>query len=136
MTDKQLWLAETIADCLKDEVHWYGRCYRAGLKKLRREFVCVNSQIQEYKCHTPVYLPKNTEKAAFACDLCLKNELYQLNAEHGIQTIGSCCGHGKHRPFIQVAPEYVQKMHILGYEEIPVDKYGNGKWCFVPKTDL
>ena len=54
----------------------------------------------------------------------------------GVVTIGSCCGHGRKQGFIQVAPQYVQKMHDLGYKQLPVDKNGFGQWCFKPKTFL
>ena len=38
--------------------------------------------------------------------------------------------------YIQVTSKDVQKMHELGYKQMPVDEYGNGQWCFVPKTYL
>ena len=132
LSNGELYLAKTISDCLQDTNHWHGRCLRSGLKKLRREKCCDKSPIQEYKCHVLIDEPG----AKFACDLCLEHEIRALNFEHGIKTIGSCCGHAKQEPYIQVAPENVQRMRELGYDEIPPDEYGNGLWCFAPKTDL
>ena len=71
------------------------------------------------------------------CDKCLATEIKLLN-EMGIKTIGCCCGHGKGKDYsyIQVAPEYCEKMKELGYVQQPIDEYGNGQWCFEPKSVL
>ena len=57
-------------------------------------------------------------------------------ANMGINTIGSCCGHGIADPYIQVGEESVQKMHDMGYQLRPRDENGNGINCFIPKTKL
>ena len=136
LSDYQLWLAETICDCLKDDAHWPERSVRAGIKRLRRDICCSESPIQEYKCHVQIRFSKQSGIDPICCDTCLQDEIHELIYKHGIWTIGSCCGHGIKQPYIQVSPKYVQKMHELNYEQLPVDENGNGQWCFLPKTDL
>lgn len=36
--------------------------------------------------------------------------------EQGVETRASCCGHGRYRPSVIVAPGYVDRMRELGYE--------------------
>lgn len=119
----------------------YRQGYKQGLKDLGRIHgkiaqiadnirlaVCEDSKIQEYHCQIDT-------KCGFGCDYCLVGEVKELNAS-GIITIGSCCGHTKHKPYIQVSPMFVSKMLDRGYIQQPADEFGNGKWCFEPKTIL
>lgn len=69
------------------------------------------------------------------CDKCLSDEVLSLNSM-GIKTTGSCCGHSRVQAYIQVDDDSVQKMHDLGYEAIPIDKFGNGSNAFIPKSNL
>jgi len=71
----------------------------------------------------------------FSVDSCLVKEINFLNNK-GINTIGCCCGHGRNHGYIQVIPSHVCNMKNLGYEQLPIDEKGNGKWCFKPKTIL
>ena len=88
---------------------------------------CCASTIGDYKCSVQT-------KRGFCCDICLEKEIDDL-WDNGVRTVGSCCGHGVAPPFIQVLDdESVQKMHELGYVQLPVDKHGNGKNCFSPKS--
>lgn len=66
-------------------------------------------------------------------DKCLVEEIKSLNHQ-GIKTIGCCCGHGKLDAYIQVSKNSVKQMYELGYIKKPLNKHGNGKWCFIPKT--
>lgn len=91
--------------------------------------ICENIPFGSYLCYETI------EELNICVDKCLVKEIKELN-EIGIKTIGCCCGHGRLQGFIQVQRNYVSKMKELGYEEIPVDKNGNGKWCFKPKTQF
>lgn len=70
-----------------------------------------------------------------SCDRCLATEVKILN-ELGIKTIGCCCGHGIVNGYIQVTPKHCEKMKEIGYEQLPLDEFGNGPWCFAPKSIL
>lgn len=126
--DAQFGIAVTCCDILaaakSDET-------KSEVSKFRMENVCRNSKIGQYYC--AINVPFGTR---FSCDLCLEAELYTL-WRNGIHTVGSCCGHGKKNPYIQVASgQSVQKMHELGYEMFQKDDCGNGENCFKPKTIL
>lgn len=128
-TNEQMFLAESIADYLKE--HDLKINDANVLLQFRKTLLCDYSMNQEYQCS--IIMPWNGK----CCDVCLENELYTL-WDAGIVTVGSCCGHGgKYQQYIQVlSDDHVQKMHELGYEQIPVDRYGNGQRCFMPKTKL
>lgn len=128
---QEIYLASSVSDYIRErtDLTLYGKLVLASL---RDEFVCKHSHIGEYGC----YETAKTRFGRIAVDVCLKNEVTELNDLHRVETIGCCCGHGRTSPYIQVKPEYVQKMHELGYTRIQEDKYGNGKWCFRPKTFL
>ena len=89
---------------------------------------CTNIYFGSYYCY------KET-KYGFDVDGCLVKEINKLNSD-GIKTIGCCCGHGRKQGYIQVAPEFVSKMLKFRYEQLPIDKNGDGQWCFKPKTIL
>lgn len=65
------------------------------------------------------------------CDKCISYEIVKLN-KMGIQTVGSCCGHGTHDPMIQVLPQYESKMESLGYKRLPPNPFGSV--AYYPKT--
>lgn len=89
---------------------------------------CSKIKFGSYDCY------KET-KLGFSVDKCLIEEIDSLN-DIGINTIGCCCGHAKSRGYIQVTPSHCDKMIELGYEQLSLDEYGNGEWCFKPKTFL
>lgn len=127
-SNEEMFLAESIADYLERHDDLDDLSVGA-LLWFRKDTLCDRSKIQEYQCDV-------VTSHGYCCDTCLQSELHNLWSI-GIKTAGSCCGHGgKLHPFIQVTDPYVQKMHELGYEQIPVDEYGNGKNAFVPKTKL
>ncbi len=114
--------------------------------KNRRGYITVNSEVIEAMLYAQKKLQcSGVSFGSYACctstmfgfdvDGCLVTEINGLNNDN-VKTIGCCCGHGKKQGFIQVAPEYVDKMLELGYEQLPVDADGNGQWCFKPKTIL
>lgn len=70
-----------------------------------------------------------------SCDRCLAFEIRMLN-DMGIQTIGCCCGHGTEAGYIQVDPKCIDAMKRIGYVERKPDAFGNGRWCFEPKSVL
>lgn len=127
-SNEEMFLAESVADYL--ERHDDLSCSSIGvLLQFRKETLCDRSENQEYQCAV-------VTSHGYCCDTCLQSELHNLWSV-GIKTAGSCCGHGgKYQPYIQVTDQYVQKMHDLGYEQTPVDEYGNGKNAFIPKTKL
>lgn len=89
---------------------------------------CKESEIGSHDCN--VLTPYG-----FCCDVCLYDEIVLLN-ELGITTRGSCCGHNRLEPFIQVADDDVQKMKDLRYTLLEVDEYGNGINAFKPHSFL
>lgn len=91
--------------------------------------ICENVPFGSYACYETI------EELNICVDKCLVKEIKELN-EMGIKTIGCCCGHRRLQGFIQVQRNYVSKMKELGYEQIPVDKNGHGKWCFKPKIQF
>lgn len=109
---------------------------KEALCKARYETMCKHSPIQEYKCQVGIHFMPQSQKETIYVDTCLQNEIQDLIRKHGVQTMGSCCGHGVKAGYIQVAENSVNKMLSLGYKHLPVDEYGNGKNCFEPKTLL
>lgn len=93
-----------------------------------RELKCKGVSFGSYDCY------ENTINGV-PVDGCLVGEVNKL-VNSGIKTIGCCCGHSKKQGYIQVAPESVEDMKNLGYEQLPLDENGNGAWCFKPKTAL
>lgn len=49
-----------------------------------------------------------------AIDRCVLKEVQWLWA-NGVRTLESCCGHGQVDGYIAVYPEYIRRMHELGY---------------------
>jgi len=94
----------------------------------QRELRCINVGFGSYDCYEQTI-------DDVSVDSCLVGEINRLNNE-GITTIGCCCGHGKKQGYIQVTPSHIEKMISLGYKQLSVDEYGNGGWCFKPKTVL
>lgn len=107
-----------------------------ALCKARYEVMCKYSPIQEYKCQVNIKFSPENGRKTISVDTCLQTEIYNLIHKHGICTVGCCCGHGTHQPYLQVNDFSVSKMLELGYERLPLDEYGNGKNCFKAKTIL
>jgi len=101
---------------------------RDGILELMAQSFCRKTKYGSYECY---------EKAKNGADVdgCLVGEINKLN-NAGITTIGCCCGHGKRQGFIQVSQDCTDKMLDMDYVQIKIDDYGNGKWCFIPKTKL
>ena len=133
MTNEQLYLAESVADFIR-EADWLNTRDKRTLAQFREKMVCLDSPIGDYKCAVEIKYTPQSGIESICCDTCLKDEIYDLNRKQGITTIGSCCGHGEKQAYIQVAPQYVQKMHELGYEALPETEDGQGQWCFKPNT--
>lgn len=98
------------------------------IQETQRKLYCNSVQFGSYECYEYTMVGATVDR-------CLVGEINKLNI-NGITTIGCCCGHGKQLGYIQVIPEHISKMVDLGYEQLPVDKNGNGKYCFKPKTIL
>ena len=109
---------------------------REALCKARFETMCKHSPVGKHKCSVKIQFMPQSEQKPICVDTCLQTEIQTLIRQHGIWTVGSCCGHGVKQPFIQVAEHCVKKMIDLGYKALAVDEYGNGKNCFLPKTTL
>lgn len=129
--------AEFIADLLYFADNFeLNSTMREALCKARYETQCKNSPIGGHKCSVEIQFMPQSEQKSICVDTCLQTEIRTLIEKHGICTIGSCCGHGVQQPFIQVTDHCVKKMIELGYKQLPIDEYGNGKNCFEPKTIL
>lgn len=133
MTNEQLYLAESVTDYINQSEYLSGRDMRT-LAQLRENYVCADSPIGEYRCQVEIRFSSQSERRPICVDTCLQHEIYDLIIKHNVNTIGSCCGHGRKQAYIQVSPQSVQKMHELGYEPLPEREDGQGKWCFKPKT--
>lgn len=129
--------AEAISDLLylSDDLN-LDSSMKEALCKIRYEIQCKNSPIGAHKCSVEIQPIPQVEQKSICVDACLRTEIQTLVREYGICTIGSCCGHGVKQPFIQVTDHCVKKMIELGYKQLPIDEYGNGKNCFEPKTIL
>ena len=133
MKHEQLYLAETITDYIRSH-KWLSVRDMRTLANLRDDEVCVYSPIGEYMCHVKITFSAQSGRKPICVDTCLQHEVHELIFKHNVNTIGCCCGHGKKEAYIQVSPQSVQKMHDLGYEPLPEQENGQGKWCFKPKT--
>lgn len=128
--------AELICDLVNKKWDELSKYMREALLVSRRIVMCNQSNIGEYKCSVPIICSPQSGIKSIAVDLCLQDEVFDLIKNKGVLTVGSCCGHGKKRAFIQVTDYSVDKMLALGYDKLPVDLYGNGENCFAPKTKL
>ena len=137
MTNEQLYLAESVTDYIRENDYLNERDMRT-LAQLRDSVVCVDSPIGEYKCYVELIESRGAgnEPTIICVDTCLQHEIYELRHKHNVNTIGCCCGHGRKQGYIQVSPQSVQKMHELGYKQMPEQSDGQGKWCFKPQTYL
>lgn len=88
---------------------------------------CSEVGFGTYECYVKV------PGARFSVDKCLLKEIRALR-DAGVVTIGCCCGHGKKPGYIQVDQDSCRFMKEMGYKRLPVDRRGNGLWCFAPKT--
>ncbi len=136
LPNELLLLAEMITDYLNEKSDFLTRAHIAGILHLKHDLVCKKSPIGDHKCYADIRFSEQSGIKPICVDTCLQPEIYELIRKHNVHTIGCCCGHGKEDGYIQVAPEYVQKMHELGYEPYPEKEDGQGKWCFYPKTEL
>ena len=134
MPNEKLYLAETIADYLRENSGWLCNRDKRTLGHLRRDIVCKFSPIGAYRCYTKINFSVQSGRDSIAVDTCLQHEIYELLQIPGITTIGCCCGHGIEEPYIQVTSKSVRKMQELGYTEITERDDGSGKWCFRPMT--
>jgi len=133
MWNEQLNLAETITEYLRSQ-SWLSHRDAQTLAYLRNDAVCIDSPIGEYRCAVEIQFSPQSGREPICVDTCLQHEIHDLIFKHNINTIGSCCGHGRKQAYIQVSFQSVQKMHELGYEPLPEKADGQGKWCFKPKT--
>lgn len=129
--------AEFICDLIaeKESLNFNDNMVTA-LCKARHETMCIHSPIGKHKCNVKINFMPQSGQESICVDTCLQNEIQDLIRKHRIWTVGSCCGHGVEQGFIQVAENCVEKMLELGYEPLALDRFGNGKNCFVPKTCL
>ena len=133
LTNEQLFLAETITDFIRSS-NWLTTRDQRTLAQLRDTAVCVDSPIGEYRCQVEINFSSQSGREPICVDTCLQHEMHELIFKHNVNTIGCCCGHGRKQAYIQVSPQSVQKMHELGYVQLPEKENGQGKWCFKPKT--
>lgn len=136
-------IAEAIQDVqdMIDVLDVYGSAYvyrhNGGRERLLNILSCLKDKVQKcqdvgfgsYDCY--VSIPGYD----ISCDKCLATEIRILN-DLGIKTVGCCCGHFRTQGYIQVAPEYAERMELLGYQRLSEQRDGTGKWCFVPKSVL
>ena len=106
---------------------------------------CEDIEFGTGYCAYAIYLPwkakfnwEDESKRVPKCvsiDKCLLPEIINL-WELGIKTTGCCCGHNKLKPFINVAPEYIEKMKSLGYKVQFNPHNPDREDTFFPKTKL
>jgi hypothetical protein len=94
----------------------------------QKELHCKYVKFGTYDCYEDTM-------HGFPVDGCLVGEINRLNND-GIKTIGCCCGHARQQGYIQVSPEFCDKMIELGYEKLPIKSEMYATWCFKPKTVL
>ena len=91
-----------------------------------------------YACQNLAFVCDGCGHAVFT-DRCLTEEIRAIRSK-GVRTLGCCCGHGEKLGYIQVMPEDVPIMELLGYEqqqEIELEDGSKmGVACFTPKTDV
>jgi len=62
-------------------------------------------------------------------DLCIGKEIEFL-INHGVITVGSCCGHGKEDPTALVLEESISILESLGYNSESISNYHNKKGIY------
>lgn len=77
---------------------------------------CVNVEMGSYDAQVVVVTPQGKQAGI---DICVLPEVFAL-WKRGIQTIESCCGHGREHGYIAVIPAHESDMEALGYERDPV----------------
>ena len=68
-----------------------------------------------YACQNLAFFCDGCGHAVFT-DRCLTEEIRAIRSK-GVRTLGCCCGHGEKLGYIQVMPEDVPIMELLGYEQ-------------------
>lgn len=56
-------------------------------------------------------------------DPCIVPVIQELWS-HGIETLGSCCGHNYWLPYVDVPTEHFDKMYALGFQKYPDNEHG------------
>lgn len=133
MWNEQLNLAETVTEYIRSQ-NWLSVRDVRTLAHLRNDAVCVDSPVGEYRCQVEIQFSTQSGREPICVDTCLQHEIHELIRKHNVNTIGCCCGHGRKQAYIQVSHQSVQKMHELGYVQLPEKEDRQGMWCFKPKT--
>lgn len=79
------------------------------------ECSCVNVDMGSYGAQVSVLTPQGK---MVGIDICVLPEVFSL-WKRGIETVESCCGHGKAHGYIAVIPVHEVAMVALGYERDP-----------------
>lgn len=95
---------------------------------------CVNVPVGSYANVVLVDAPPHMahHRSPIMLDRCIAPEIRHLWSL-GIETLGSCCGHGVAPPSIVVLPEHEAWMERLGYQRLPKND-PDFATSFAPKT--
>lgn len=95
---------------------------------------CKNIDFGTYENTVVVRIP--WKDVFVGIDTCLATEIGYL-WHQGIQTIESCCGHGKNEGYILVHPEDCQNMIVLGYRNLTEkERARDNSQFFFPKYSV
>lgn len=89
---------------------------------------CIDIEMGSYDNQIEVKAPEWSSRNTICLDTCIADEVQGL-WKKGIITTGSCCGHNKVDPMINVIPEMHKRMVYLGYDW-KVNQYGVK--CYYP----
>jgi hypothetical protein len=94
---------------------------------------CINIEMGSYDNQEELLYPFKTERypepftKLIGVDRCISKEVVSL-WESGIETVESCCGHNVAHGYISVPDSFINRMIVLGYEQL------NKEYEFKPKS--
>jgi hypothetical protein len=96
-------------------------CVRGGLaiNRFMTGCTCINIDFGTYERTVGMRCPLIERNDGWVCiDICIARAIAEMWAL-GIKTLNSCCGHGKLKPTVIVAPEAVRMAWMHGYRMVP-----------------
>jgi hypothetical protein len=119
---------ESVPESIARECPWHARMLDAALGgqgEVERGCSCRGVETGSYLNQVVLHTPSGK---VVGLDACIAAEIQEL-WERGVQTVGSCCGHGDPTlAIIMVEEGSVRLMQALGYTPHP-----HGSSCFAPK---
>ena len=90
---------------------------------------CQNVEMGSYDNQIELKAPDWSIHETICVDKCIKEEIQYL-WDNNVETTGSCCGHNKVKPMINVKQNQELKMKFLGYKYI-INQFDVK--CYLPK---